>query len=107
MFQLVKVYEFSTTDEIKEYKSPIGNNDVPYPVAFGEQNVYFMLDEEFVPIKNLPKLTKNIKNDMYSYYYGHLGDDKMVQGMKTKQKMKNVEIVHKRMYFQFIYVKTK
>lgn len=37
------IYEFSTDgDEIVKYYSPVGNNDVPYPFAYGKKNVYLM-----------------------------------------------------------------
>lgn len=37
------VYEFEPKDKIVEYYSMIGNSDVPYPVAIGEKNVYFVV----------------------------------------------------------------
>jgi hypothetical protein len=46
-----EIYEFKTKDEIIEYYSPIGNNDVPYPVAFGKENIYFMPEHFFLPRK--------------------------------------------------------
>ena len=49
------VYEFSTNnDNIIAYRSPVGNNDVPYPFAYGEKNVYFMLDETYIPYTKIP-----------------------------------------------------
>jgi hypothetical protein len=36
------IYEFSTSEPITRYLSPVGNNDVPYPVAFSKNYVYFM-----------------------------------------------------------------
>jgi len=44
-----KIYQFTPTDEIEAYYSLVGNNDVPYPVALGKENVYFMLDKKYVP----------------------------------------------------------
>ena len=39
------IYEFFTKDDtIVAYFSKMGNSDVPYPVALGEKNVYFMLE---------------------------------------------------------------
>ena len=39
------IYEFVTKDDtIVTYFSKVGNSDVPYPVALGEKNVYFMLE---------------------------------------------------------------
>jgi hypothetical protein len=38
------IYEFSTPDKdvITHYYSEVGNSEVPYPVAVGKQNAYFM-----------------------------------------------------------------
>jgi len=69
-----EIYEFKIGDEIIEYYSPIGNNDVPYPVAIGKENIYFMLDKSYVPIKYFEGLKKIDLIDAYSYYYGYLGE---------------------------------
>lgn len=37
------IYSFQTSDPIQEFYSPVGNNDVPYPVAIGTKFVYLML----------------------------------------------------------------
>tara|TARA_B100002051_G_C16732881_1_gene639375 strand:+ start:1520 stop:2671 length:1152 start_codon:yes stop_codon:yes gene_type:complete len=44
-----EIYEFSTKDDIQSYDSPVGNNDVPYPLARGDEFFYFMLDAKYVP----------------------------------------------------------
>ncbi len=44
-----EIYEFDTDDEIVAYHSKIGNSDVPYPVALGKTNAYFLLDAKYVP----------------------------------------------------------
>jgi hypothetical protein len=65
-------YEFQTSDTIAEYWSPVGNNDVPYPVAFGSTHAYFMLDCRQVPFTAFKRrLTKKDKQDLYGIYYGH------------------------------------
>ena len=39
------IYEFETKKEkILEFHSQVGNSDVPYPLAVGENNVYFLMD---------------------------------------------------------------
>ena len=53
-----EIYEFSTTDKIVKYYSMVGNGDVPYPIAVGEENVYFMLDRKYIPLKYFPKKMK-------------------------------------------------
>jgi hypothetical protein len=66
-----EVYRFDADDTIIEYASPIGNNDVPYPVAIGEKNVYFMLGREFVPRASLKSpITVGGVMDLYGEYYG-------------------------------------
>ncbi|ARF11257.1 hypothetical protein Klosneuvirus_1_114 [Klosneuvirus KNV1] len=69
------IRSFETNDEILDYVSPIGNNDVPYPVAFGEENVYFMLDEVYIPINELKKEI-SIRNaeQLYADFYDYEGN---------------------------------
>ena len=42
------IYEFEPEDEIKKYYSMICNSDVPYPVAIGEKNVYFLIESTYL-----------------------------------------------------------
>jgi hypothetical protein len=42
------IYSFKTTDVIEDYISPVGNNDVPYPVAYATNNVYFLTDSSYM-----------------------------------------------------------
>ena len=90
-----EIYEFKPSDEIIEYYSPVGNNDVPYPVAIGKENVYFMLesDKTYVPIKYFEGFKKIDFIDAYGYYYGHIGNKKFEALAK---KMKGVKMIHKR-----------
>lgn len=46
-----RIVEFSTKDSIEKFESPVGNNDVPYPLAYGTQYVYvFGFDEhKYIP----------------------------------------------------------
>ena len=83
-----EIYEFKPSDEIIEYYSPVGNNDVPYPVAIGKENVYFMLDKTCVPIKYFEGLKKIDFIDAYGHYYGKLKN--------YAKKMKGVKTIHKR-----------
>ena len=46
------IYYFNTKpnkDKIVKFISNMGPNRVPYPFAYGEKNVYFMLDQKFLP----------------------------------------------------------
>lgn len=42
------VYRFTTDEEILDYMSPVGGSDVPYPVAYSKNNVYFILDNQYI-----------------------------------------------------------
>jgi hypothetical protein len=88
------IYEFTTEDKILEYYSSVGNNDVPYPVAFGEKTIYFMLDKVYISKDKWPKMTKVMKSDAYQYFYGHEGDDK--EYPKNYSKMKDIKLIHDR-----------
>ena len=85
------IYEFKIDDIINQYYSPVGNNDVPYPVALGSKNNYFMLDKTYVSNDKFKDLTKKNKIDLYSYYYGHSGYENLG---KYAKKMKSVKIIN-------------
>ena len=54
-----RIVEFSTKDNIEKYVSPVGNNDVPYPLAYGSENVYvFGYDKhKYIPNETVNGLT--------------------------------------------------
>jgi hypothetical protein len=81
-----EIYQFTITptDKIIKYYSGIGNNDVPYPVALGEKNVYFMLDKRYI---NIDKFPNNMNNEKWTESY-LLYDDLS----KYSDKMKNIKI---------------
>jgi hypothetical protein len=87
------IFEFTTNDDIINYYSPIGNNDVPYPVAVSKENIYFMLDKTFVPIKHFEGFKLIDFISAYGYYYGHKGDEPFD---KYAKKMKKLKIIYKR-----------
>jgi len=65
------IYEFTTNkDDIISYYSYVGNNNVPYPVAVGKNNYYFMLEKEYVNKKEFPE-NINIEKEAYGLYYRH------------------------------------
>ena len=52
------IIEFSTKDTIQKYDSPVGNNDVPYPIAYGTDNIYFFIDKQkYIPKNSVEKMT--------------------------------------------------
>ena len=46
-----KVITFETNDKIVKYSSELGFNDVKYPYVYGEENIYFMLHQRYIPIQ--------------------------------------------------------
>ena len=84
------INEFTTKDKIKKYESPVGGNDVPYPVAYSDESIYFF---DFNNIKRLSKdLFTSLKvDDLWKNYYGdgRKGLEKSSQKIKSK-------LIHKR-----------
>ena len=46
-----KLFSFETNDEIVEYSSEHGYNDIKFPFAGGEENIYFMLHQKYIPLQ--------------------------------------------------------
>ena len=46
-----KLFSFETNDEIEEYFSEYGFNDVKFPFAYGKENIYFKLHQKYIPIQ--------------------------------------------------------
>jgi hypothetical protein len=42
----IREFTLKNGDIIKEYHSPIGNNDIPYQFAVGDKYVYFLLEDD-------------------------------------------------------------
>ena len=95
-----EIYEFQTEDTIESYYSLIGNNDVPYPIALGTDNIYFMLDNTYVSREKV--LFSNMKDvdweGAYAMYYGFRDpvSGKLVEGMNEHKKV-NLEHYAKKM----------
>ena len=61
-----KIISFETDDEIEGYTVERGFNDVKFPFAHGKENIYFMLHQKYVPLREYENST--VKND-YQYLY--------------------------------------
>ena len=46
-----KILSFETNDTILSFSPELGFNDNKFPFAHGEQNIYFMLHQKFIPIE--------------------------------------------------------
>lgn len=105
------IYEFQMDDNVDQYFSMVGRNDVPYPVLLGTENVYFMLesDHSYIPRQMLPaNLTKAQWEDAYTYFYGwqnpETGESRTDQERKKDnlekeaKKMKGYKLIEKRAF---------
>ena len=64
------IQRFTTPYEILDYVSPVGNSDVPYPVAFSEDYVYFMLDMVYCNLDQFNiDVTPNNAEEFYAMFY--------------------------------------
>lgn len=87
------INRFNTTDTILDYVSPVGNSDVPYPVAYGTDNVYFMLEMQYVPREQLQtNPTPANAEKVYCEFYEHPQSDRRFKITR----MKNVKVLAKR-----------
>ena len=78
------IAEFTTpdNDEIVVFYSPVGNSDVPYPVAVGRKYVYFLMKGYYAPVSSFGG--KNWVGEAYSLFF-----EKRLEGVK-KLKLKYV-----------------
>ena len=60
------LFSFETDDKIVKNFSEHGNNDVKHPFAYGKENIYFMLEQKYIPIQEYENST--VKNE-YDYLY--------------------------------------
>ena len=61
-----KVITFGTKDKEIKYNSEYGFNDVNFPYAYGEENIYFMLYEKKIPIQ---EYVKSKEKSEYEHFY--------------------------------------
>lgn len=67
-----EIFSFETKYPIKEYISPVGNNDVPYPYAIDTQNNIYLIIFKVIILDNdnVRKILSDYDNpnDYYQYY---------------------------------------
>lgn len=61
MFVGDTIYKFKPAEEITEYVSYVGNNDVPYPIAYSKNFIYRMLEHQYINKKYI-NIVPNIKH---------------------------------------------
>lgn len=63
-----KIFRFTSPGFMVKFRSPVGNNDIPYPFAKDDNGDIYLFNEEVI-ITSLSQ-RKHISN-IYSYYYAH------------------------------------
>ena len=90
------IYEFETKNEkIIEYHSQVGNSGVPYPLAIGENNVYFLIEkgeEGYLSKEYFEEFPK--KYSWATDGYSRLWADKKLS--KKTMKISKIKVVKKR-----------
>ena len=61
-----KLLSFETNDEIVKYCSEYGYNDIKYPYAYGQENIYFMSHQKYILIQ---EYEMPIMKNEYQYLY--------------------------------------
>ena len=46
-----ELFSFETNDEIADYFTEHGNNDVKYSFAYGKENIYLMSHQKYIPLQ--------------------------------------------------------
>ena len=53
-----KLVTFETNDKVVNYSSDLGFSDINFPFAYGEEIIYFMLQQEHFPIQEYENPTE-------------------------------------------------
>ena len=95
-----KLFSFETNDEIVKFSSEHGFNDVKFPFAYGKENIYFMLEQKYIPIQEYENST--MKNE---YQYLYKKDEELKGVVEYGNDFVNCKIIHsKQLTYIFIYV---
>lgn len=81
-----QIVKFKTEDKITEFYSPVANNDIPWPIAVGQNKVYLLSEYMYADksdFKDFPAKKEWIKDALDHYNDGEI-DSKML----------NVETLH-------------
>lgn len=97
----MEIISFSTSDTIIDFSAYLGNNDVPYPMAFSLNKVYLLLEKVEIE-KKLLSTEVNLANviEIYEELYSD-------RKKKNYNKLKNLKTIEKRNDFNVIFTKKK
>ena len=69
-----KAIKFQTDDKLVKYFSKEGFNDLHFGCGYGDENIYFMLDQKY--IQAIEEYKNATQKDEYEYLYTKDGDNK-------------------------------
>jgi hypothetical protein len=78
------LFEFTASDNIKEFHGIIGNSDVVYAFGVGDTNTYFFIEDKFLPNTEMKK-----DEDPYKTYFEHLDSAKKISGKIIAKRVEN------------------
>ena len=81
-----KLFSFEANDEIEEYLSEHGYNDVKFSFNRGKENIYFMLHQKKIPIE---EYKNSIMKNEYQYLYKK--DEELNSNIITVENEGNME----------------
>ena len=84
-----KLFSFETNDEIVKYSSEHGFNDVKFTFAYGKENIYFMLEQKYIPIQEYENST--MKNE---YQFLYKKDEELKGVVEYGNDFINCKIIH-------------
>ena len=85
-----EIYQFHTDDIIEKYYCAEFSSWVPYPVAIGSKQAYFLLDHTCVPMRYMRNIDSSEWYKAYLYYFGIEGN-KSQKLSKHAKKMKHIK----------------
>ena len=98
-----KVFTFETNDIIIKYSLDLDFNDINFPYAYGEENIYFMLHQKFFPIEEYEISTE--KDESQHLYKkddelkGHNVTDEIESFVEYGNVYINFKIIHSKQYY--------
>ena len=95
------IYEFETKDKIVEYHSQVGNSGVPYPLAVGKNNVYYLIgkgENGYLSKEYFEEFPKKYSwaIDGYSRLWGQNTFEKKLS--KQTKKISKIKVIKKRTF---------
>jgi len=85
--QCIYSFETKNKEKIIKFVSPIGNNDVPYHYAIGENNTYLLLEKIYI-VNSLLDLNDDIYQQYYQYHYINIKLKGKIRGKKLSKNEK-------------------